>query len=153
MLKKTLKAQSASGEKAAIASAPSGFLFHHSFAQCFHSWLFTLIQMLFAMPLPSSKSINFFFCTAASNAIAFLTLQVPASGPIRPTRRGANCCTASRGLDLHWPQLPVALVLRVRNVSVFPPSMTTKQIVLPLFFPIFMIHSSSVVRLMMFPVL
>jgi hypothetical protein len=38
---------------------PFRFLFHHSFAQCFHSWLimtFTLIQMLFTMLCPPKAS-------------------------------------------------------------------------------------------------
>jgi hypothetical protein len=59
MLKKTLKVQSASGEKAAIASALSGSYSTTHLLNVSISWLimtFTLIQMLFTMLCPPKAS-------------------------------------------------------------------------------------------------
>jgi hypothetical protein len=46
-------------------------------------------------------------------------LQVQAFRPVCPARRGANRCTAPGRLGLDWPQLSVALVFCLRNVSVW----------------------------------
>ena len=132
MLKNILKALSASGEKAAIASVLSGSYSITRLLDVFtvgqiHFIVFVLMQLLCTMlcqlPQHSSKSVHLFF--SESDSITSLILQVPASGPIRSTRRWANCRTAPRRLDLHWPQHSVALVLRVCDVSVSL-SMTAK---------------------------